>query len=147
MPTESLTGRLRSFFAAFEAGSHTADPDALSRLYAPAILVGSPAGSQMVTSPQLVQAIVRRRQMFEAAGWRSTALIGLEETPLTDRYLLARTEWQWRFLRPDGATEELALSSTFVVEDSADGPRIVVYLAHADAAAVLRERGLLPASA
>ena len=144
MSTEFQTGGLRSFFAAFEGRAAARDVDALARLYAPAIVVAGPNGSQLVGAADLLRAIPRRQQMFEAAGCRRTTLASLVETPLTPRYTLARTEWQWLFAPAGRAEADVTLPSTFIVEHTADGPRIVFYLMHADVGAVLRERGLLP---
>ena len=143
MSTEFHTEGLRSFFAAFEAGT-TADVDALARLYAPAIVVAGPDGSQVVGAADLLRAIPRRKQLFAAAGCQRTTLAGLVETPLDRRYTLAKTEWQWLFAPAGRGEAEVTLPSTFIVEHTADSPRIVFYLMHADVGAVLRERGLLP---
>jgi hypothetical protein len=138
------TGRLRSFFALLEAGP--ADLTTLARLYAPAIVVAGPTGSQVVTIDNLLLGVQKRKQLFEAAGCQRTELVHLEETPLDDRYTLTRTEWRWQFARPDRAPTEITLPSTFIVERTSEGPRIVLYLMHADVVAVLRQRGLLPGS-
>ena len=144
MSEKFTTGELRSFFAAFEADTD-ADPETLARRYAPAIIVAGPSGSQVVPAADLVRGIAKRQQLFAAAGRRSTALVGLDETRLDARYTLARTEWRWQFSRPDAETVDLTLPSTFIV-DRAGEPRIVFYLAHADVTAVLRERGLVTGS-
>jgi hypothetical protein len=68
------------------------------------------------------------------------------DTRLDDRYSLVRTEWQWTFARADGSSTEIALPSTFIVDRAAEGGRIVCYINHADVAAIMRERGLLPAA-
>jgi len=143
MSTEFQTEGLRSFFAAFEAGTAASDADALARMYAPAILVAGPNGSQVVKAADLLTAVQKRKQLFDAAGRRQTTLAGLVETPLDGRYTLAKTEWRWRFSPADRDEAEVTLPSTFIVEHTADGPRIVLYLMHADVGAVLRERGLL----
>jgi ketosteroid isomerase-like protein len=143
MPDTCATEGLRPFFQAFEAAAAAVDVDALARLYAPAILVAGPGGSQVVKSADLLLAIPKRRQMFEAAGWRGTTLAGLREERLDDRYTLARTEWRFQFAARDGASSELTLPATYIVDRSDGEPRIVVYVMHHDIARVLKERGLL----
>jgi|SRR5262252_7773697 len=137
------TEGLRSFFHAFETATTAVDIDALARLYAPAILVAGPGGSQVVTSADLLRAIPKRRQMFEAAGWRGTALAALREEQLDDRYTLARTEWRFQFAAPDGASTQLTMPATYIVDRSDGEPRIVACVMHHDIARVLKERGLL----
>jgi hypothetical protein len=143
MVATDATGGLRSFFEAFETAGAALDVDGLARLYAPAILVAGPNGSQVVSRDDLLRAIPKRKQLFDAAGHRSTRLVGLQETKLDDRYTLARTEWRWEFARPAGPPTDLTLPSSFLVEQANSETRIVVYLMHHDVTSELRERGLL----
>jgi hypothetical protein len=140
---EFASGGLRPFFEAFAAKSTASDIEGLTRLYAPTILVAGPDGTHVVTSADLLRAIAKRKQLFESIGYRSTTLVGLHEIELDQRYTMARTEWQWHF-GPEVAPDELTLPSTFIVECSSDGPRIVVYVMHQDVVGVLRDRGWLP---
>ena len=140
MSNEFATEGLRSFFGAFERENAAADIDRLARLYAPAILVAGPNGSQVVSRDDLLRAIPKRKQMFEAAGHRSTKLAALQETKLDDRYTLARTEWLWQFARSGEAPTELTLPSTFIVERLDGEFRIVVYMMHHDIGRVLATR-------
>jgi len=141
MSDEFATEGLRSFFGAFERDSAAADVEGLARLYAQNILVAGPNGSQVVSKDDLLRAIPKRKQMFEAAGHRSTTLAALQETKLDDRYTLARTEWRWQF----DAAADLTVPSTFIVDRSGDEPRIVLYMMHHDIARLLKERGLISA--
>ncbi len=142
MSDELATEGLRSFFQAFEASSDSTDVDALVRMYAPAILVAGPHGAQIVKTADLLAAISTRKEMFDAAGRRSTKLAALREERLDDRYTLARTEWRWEFAPRGDAPTELTLASSFIVDRSNGDPRIVVYLMHHDVGAVLKARGL-----
>jgi hypothetical protein len=139
MSDEFATEGLRSFFGAFERESAAADAEGLARLYAAAILVAGPNGSQIVSRDDLLRAIPKRKQMFEAAGHRSTKLAALQETKLDDRYTLARTEWQWQFVPRGDAPTELTLPSTFIVERLNGELRIVVYMMHHDIARALAQ--------
>src|SRR5213593_3097190 len=111
MSDESATEGLRSFFGAFERESASADVERLARLYAPAILVAGPNGSQVVSRDDLLRAIPKRKQMFEAAGHRRTTLAALQETKLDERYTLARTEWRWEFAPRPGAPTSITVPS------------------------------------
>jgi hypothetical protein len=144
MTDELATEGLRSFFQAFEASSAAADVERLVRMFAPALLVAGPTGSQIVKAADLMLAIPKRKQLFDAAGRRSTKLVGLREEALDACYTLARTEWQWQFAPDGSAPTDLTLASTFIVERRDGEPRIVVYLMHADVARELKDRGLIP---
>jgi hypothetical protein len=135
---------MEAMFRRFETLSAAADVEGLAALYAPSFLMAGPAGAQVVKASDLVHAIPRRKQLFDAAGCRSTTLLSVQETRLDDRYSQVRTEWQWAFVRTDGAAAEIALPATFIVDRAAGGGQIVCYINHADVVAIMRQRGLLP---
>jgi hypothetical protein len=132
-----------AFFRQFEIRSANGDLDGLVALYAPSFLMAGPAGTQVVKASDLKAAIPKRKQLFDAAGCRSTRLVSVAETRLDDRYSLVRTVWQWTFVRADNSSTDITLPSTFVVDRVDDGGKIVCYMNHADVVAIMRERGLL----
>ena len=136
---------IRAFFTEYERLTAAGDGEGLARLYAPVFQMAGPAGVQVVKSGDLAYAVAKRKQLFESIGFRPTRLVSLHETPLDERYELVRTEWQWRLDR-GGSVAELTLPSTFILERTAEGLRIVFYLTHQDVMTALRERGLLPAT-
>jgi Domain of unknown function (DUF4440) len=135
---------MEALFRRFETLSAGADVEGLVALYAPSFLMAGPGGPQVVKASDLALAIPKRKQLFDAAGCRSTTLRSVDHTPLDDRYSLVRTEWQWTFVRADGSSTVIALPSSFIVDRAADGGRIVCYINHADMVAIMRDRGLLP---
>jgi hypothetical protein len=105
-----------------------ADVEKLVELYASSVMVAGPAGPNVITPPDLLRVISKRKQLLDDAGHRETALVGFEESPLTPRYSLVRTEWQWVFEQASGAQTTVMLPSTFVVDRSGDAPHILVYI-------------------
>jgi hypothetical protein len=136
---------IRAFFRRFETQSAANDVEGLAAMYAPSFLMGGPSGAQIVKAGDLLYAIPKRKQLFDAAGCRSTTLLSLDETRLDDRYSLVRTEWQWTFARADGAADQITLPSSFIVDRGSAVLQIVCYINHADITAIMRQRGLLPA--
>jgi hypothetical protein len=138
------TGGLRTFFEQFESLSAASDVDSLAAMYAPNFLFAGPNGAQVVRTADILRAIPKRKQLLDSAGHRETALIGFEETPLTDRYSLVRVEWRWRFEAAGVEPTTITLPSRFIVDCAGDVPQIVLYMNESDVATVARERGLLP---
>jgi hypothetical protein len=143
IPTEGL----RAFFERFESLSAASDVDSLVVMYAPNFMIAGPNGAQVVRPADILRAIPKRKQLLESAGHRETALIGFEETPLTDRYSLVRVEWRWRFERAGAKPTTITLPSRFIVDRAGDVPQIVLYMNDTDVTTVARERGLLPSTA
>ena len=134
---------MEAFFRRFEAQTATGDVEGLADLYAPSFLMAGPGGTRIVNARDLIHAIPKRKQLFDAAGCRSTTLVSVDETRLDDRYSLVRTEWEWAFQRTDGTTTAISQPSTFIVDRGADGGKIVCYMNHGDVVAEMRARGLL----
>ena len=142
-PQEIAAEGLRAFFEQFQALSASSDVERIATLYAGSVMIAGPKGAQVVSSADLQRAIPKRRQLLESVGYRDTALVGFEETVLTDRYALVRAQFRWHF---HAANEPVAvtLPSTFIVDRGGDSPRILVYMNDQDVVSVLRERGVLP---
>jgi hypothetical protein len=137
---------LRAFFERFETLSAAADVDSLVAMYAPNFMFAGPNGAQVVRSADILRAIPKRKQLLDSAGHRETALIGCEDTPLTERYSLVRVEWRWRFERAGVEPTTISLPSKFIVDCGSDVPLIILYMNDTDVATVARERGLLPST-
>ena len=137
-------GGLRTFFEQFQSASTGSDADKVTAMYAASVMVAGPKGAQIVSSADLHRVSIKRRQLMESAHHRDTALVGFEETALTDRYALVRAEFRWRFQAAGDETLTVTLPSTFIVDRGGDSPRVMVYMNEQDVVSVLRERGVLP---
>jgi ketosteroid isomerase-like protein len=144
MPHQKIaTEGLRSFFERFQSLSAASDVEGLAAMYAGNVMIAGANGTQVVSSADLQRAIPKRKQLLESAGCQDTALVGFEETSLTDRYSLVRAQFRWSFGAADGQSATVTLPSTFVVDRGGDSPHILLYLNERDVVSVLRERGVL----
>jgi hypothetical protein len=140
----TTTEGLRAFFERFQSLSAASDVEGLSTMYARSVMIAGPKGAQVVSSADLQRAIPKRRQLLESVGYQETALVGFEETTLTERYALVRAQFRWQFQAANGEPATVTLPSTFIVDRGGDSPRIVLYMNEQDVVSVLRERGVLP---
>jgi hypothetical protein len=139
------TSAVEAFFHEFEAHSNSGDVASSVSQFADPFLSADPSGSRVVPVAALAMAIPRRKQLFDTIGRRSTSLASLEQTRLDDHHVLAKTVWRIRFDRPEGPVD-ITAPSTYVVRTSESPFKILFYLNHEDIMAVLRDRGLLPAT-
>ena len=144
MPHQEVpAGGLRAFFERFRSLSAASDVEGLAAMYAGQVMIAGAHGVQVVSAADLRRAIPGRKQLLESVGCQDTALVGFEETALTDRYALVRAQFRWQFKAADGQPATVTLPSTFVVDRGGDSPQIVFYLNEHDVVSVLRERGVL----
>ena len=135
---------LRAFFERFQSLSAASDVEGVAAMYAGSVMIAGANGTQVVSSADLQRAIPKRRQLLESVGYRDTALVGFEETALTERYAVVRAQFRWLFRTPNGEPATVTLPSTYIVDRGGDSPRIVLYMNEQDVVSVLRERGMLP---
>lgn len=133
---------LAAFFATWQHTADHAPADNLSQ-FADTFLAAGPDGARPVPAAAFGPALAKRRELFAQLGCRATKLVSLEETPLDARYTLARTRWRMTFVRPEVPDEHLEVASTFLIDTHTQ--QILVYLAHQDIFALLRQRGIMPA--
>ena len=135
------TATLAAFFATYQHNiAHGTEADMLAQ-FAETFLAAGPDGAKPVPAALFAPALAKRKELFDRLGCRSTELVSLDETPLDPRYTLARTRWQMTFTRPQLPGERLTVDSTFLIDTQTR--RILLYLAHQDIFALLRQRGIL----
>ena len=139
---EIPTGGLRAFFEQFQSLSAASDVKELAAMYAGNVMIAGANGVQVVSSTDLQRAIPKRQQVLESVGYQDTALVGFEETALTNRYSLVRAQFRWHFTPANGPSTTVTLPSTFIVDRGGDSPQIVLYLNERDVVSVLRERSI-----
>ena len=145
MPHQEIpAGGLREFFERFQSLSAASAVEALAAMHAEQVMIAGPNGTQVVRLADIQRAIPKRKQLLESVGCQDTELVGFDETALTQRYSLVRTEFRWRFQPVNAQTAAVTLPSTFIVDRGGDSPHIVLYMNEQDVVSVLRERGVLP---
>jgi hypothetical protein len=132
---------LAGFFDTFQHNSnHGAQADNLAQ-FAETFLAAGPDGAKAVPAALFGPALAKRKELFDKLGSRGTELVSLDEIQLDTRYTLARTRWRMTFVRPAVPDEQLEVNSTFLIDTQTQ--QILVYLAHQDIFALLRQRGLM----
>lgn len=144
--THTVTA-IELFFQTYEQHINSGNIPALVAQFADVFLAAGPQGAQPVRVSDFAVALPERKQLFDSLGCRSTSLVSLDPVALDGRYTLARTRWRMVFDHAQGALTEVFADSTFIVDCSGGGLRIVFYLSHQDIMAVLKERGIMAGTA
>ena len=122
---------VRAFFRRYARASEDLDSEALTSLFC-AVFLSLDASSAATLSPQeLLAALPRRRQLFEAIGSDGLELADISELPLDDLHTLVRTSWNLR-MRNEPPRDPVRLRSTFILRKDGRAWRIVLYLNHQD---------------
>lgn len=137
--SETAVGR---FFALYSRHNDEGDIPAIVSHFADPFLSAGPQGTQCVRVADFAAALPKRKELFDRLQCQPTELVGLEETALDERYVLAKTQWRMTFARDSGLLE-LLVNSTFLVDTGGEEFKIAMYMAHQDIMQMMRERGIL----
>ncbi len=138
---EKAISSIEDFFRQFELNNSKSDFSAAVSQFADTFMAAGPQGAQCVKASDFVVALPKRKQLFESCGCHSMRLIRVDPHSLGDRYCMAHTRWKMNFAEGDLSSEAEFVDSTYVLEKTDQGFRIVLYLAHQDVFAILKQRG------
>jgi hypothetical protein len=135
---------LANFLQAYETNSSTGNVTALLTQFADPFMAAGPTGVQCLRAADMAAALPKRLQLFAGLGAQPSKLVSCQETRLDERFIMAETRWQMTFIREGQPTRQVMADSLFILDTAADTPKIILYIAHQDLVANLREQGILP---
>lgn len=136
--------KIRDFFERYEEGANTFDPDLIVSQYTDSFLGADPNGVACIANDaNFREAIPQRKGFFKQIGFRSAKVLDTEETPLDERYTMAKVHWRMIFEKGAGTPQEFNFYITYFLFDPGTGPKVVFYISHKDEQKVMREAGLI----
>ena len=136
---------IREFFARYEKGANSFDPDLVCSQYTDEFMEGGPNGVACGKNDEdLRNAIEKRRAFFQEIGFRSAKVLDLEETPLDGRYTMVKVHWNMVFEKEEGHPLDFKFYISYFLFDSGSGPKVAFWISHDDEQKVMREAGLIP---
>ena len=135
---------VEEFFAQYEVGANTFDPDLVVSQYTATFMGGDPNGVAAIPNDEAFRkAIPERKAFFARIGFRSARVLGVETTRLDDHYTMAKVNWRLVFEKNPGQPQTFEFFITYFLFDPGSGPKVAFYISHDDETAVMREAGLL----
>ncbi|TJZ76258.1 hypothetical protein [Chitiniphilus eburneus] len=139
--------KVRQFFARYEEGANTFDPDLVCGQFTDVFMGADPNGVAAIPNDQVFRdAIPQREAFFSQIGFRAAKVLEVIETPLDPRYTMAKVLWRMTFENPPGQLRDFEFFITYFLFDAGVGPRVAFYISHDDEQQVMREAGLIPGS-
>ncbi|MFT7722921.1 MAG: nuclear transport factor 2 family protein [Roseateles sp.] len=116
-------GEIEDFFARYEEGANTFDPDLMTSLYTAEFMAGEPGGvSCGRNDAALREAFIQRKAFFQRIGFRRARILQLQATPLDDRYTMVKVHWHLTFEKPPGRPLDFKFFITYFLHDPGTGP-------------------------
>lgn len=136
--------KTKRFFERYEEGANTFDPGLVASQFTPSFMSADPNGVTSIRNDgEFLKAIPERREFFRKIGFQKAKILDIADTPLDDRYTMAKVHWQMEFEKQPGKRQEFRFFITYFLFDPGDGPRIAFYVSHDDEQKVMREAGLI----
>jgi len=140
--------KIEEFFARYEEGANSFDPDLMSSLYTAEFMAGDPNGVSCGRNDQALRdAFVRRKEFFQQIGFKRAKVLSVEATPLDEKFTMAKVHWHMTFEKQLGHPLDFKFFITYFLYDSGTGPKAAFWISHDDEQRVMREAGLIPLEA
>lgn len=135
--------RVKAFFDQYESNVRGSDPAAIAAQYGESFVFAGPQGAQAVRRDDFVKVLPKRQAFVKSAGLRSSKVIALEEASVDERCVLVKAQWRMQFASAAAPVSDLDVFATYLLQQQADGLRIVFQLDHDDLTKRVQELGLV----
>lgn len=140
--------KIDEFFARYEKGANSFDPDLLTSLYTAEFMAGDPNGVSCGSNDQaLHDAFIQRKAFFQQIGFKRAKILHVEATPLDEKYTMAKVHWHMTFEKQPNHPLDFKFFITYFLYDPGSGPKAAFWISHDDEQRVMREAGLIPEEA
>lgn len=137
-------GSIEEFFERYERGANTFDPDVVAPQYTHPFMGADPNGVACIPNDESFRASIPQRQaFFREIGFRSARILDLVQTPLDERYTMAKVHWQMVFEKTPSHPQEFRFYITYFLFDPGSGPKVAFYISHDDEQKTMRDAGLI----
>lgn len=136
--------KIEQFFEQYEKGANNFDPDLISSQFATSFMGADPNWAVCFQNDEAFKkAIPERKQFFQSIGFRSARVIEVFETPISEKYTMAKVHWHMIFEKTPGEPQDFKFYITYFLFEDGTGPKVVFYISHDDEQKVMREAGLI----
>lgn len=137
--------KVEKYFASYEEGANSFDPDLMTSLYTAEFMAGEPNGVSCGRNDQsLRDAVIQRKAFFQKIGFKRAKILDIESTPLDEKYTMAKVHWQMTFEKQPNHPLDFRFFITYFLYDPGSGPKAAFWISHEDEQRVMREAGLIP---
>ncbi len=137
---KNVSAAVEAFFRRFELNGSKSGVSETITQFADTFMAAGPQGAQCVRASDFALALPKRKQLFDSYGCQPMQLVSVDARALGERYAMAHTRWRVNFEGSNSRAEPIDLETTFLLDTAEDPFRIVLYLAHQDIFAMLKER-------
>jgi len=136
--------KIQDFFARYEEGANSFDPDLMTSLYTAEFMAGDPNGVSCGRNDKALRdAFIQRKELFQQIGFKRAKVLHVEAASLDEKYTMAKVHWHMTFEKKPGHPLDFKFFITYFLYDPGSGPKAAFWISHDDEQRVMREAGLI----
>ena len=135
------TNKLEKLFAEYEKAFSELNIEKNATLFADTFISAGPKGTIAQSKDEFVKMGKQASEFYKSVGQTSGKIISKKFTPISDQYTMATIHWGVSFKKTGNRMIEFDVS--YIVNETANEPKIILFIAHQDEEAAMKKLGLL----
>jgi hypothetical protein len=134
--------KIRDLFAAYEQAFNALDIQKNAELFSDTFISAGPRGAIAQSKREFMEMAEKAADFYRSVGQTSARILSMEEHPVSDQYTMVKVHWAATFRKTGDTPVEFDVS--YLVQHTDDEPKIILFVAHQDEEAAMKELELLP---
>lgn len=133
---------LKKLFAEYEEAFSGLDTKRSAQFFAESFISAGPKGTIAQSKDEFIKMSEKAVEFYRSIGQESAKIITADEMPISGEYAMVNVHWGVRFQKTGDKLIEFDVS--YIVQRIDGSPKIILFIAHRDEDAAMRELGLMP---
>lgn len=136
-----VTAQLEKLFSEYEKAFNDLDVRKNAAFFADTFISAGPKGTIAQSKKEFLQKAEQASSFYKSVGQTSAKIISKSIIPVSDQYTMVTVHWGVTFKKTGNELIEFDVS--YIVYQSQDEPRIILFIAHQDEEEAMKKLGLL----
>jgi len=136
---------LSNLFEQYQKAFDKLDLNSITDFYADDFMSAGPKGVIARNKEEFAEKAGQAAAFYRSVGQKSARIISKRVMPICDRYNMVVIRWGIMFEKTDSRLIEFDIS--YIVYDTANGPKIILFISHEDEEEAMKKLGLRPKKA
>jgi uncharacterized protein YndB with AHSA1/START domain len=132
---------VQRLFAAYEKAFLALDMEKTAGLFADTFISAGPRGVIAQNRDEFLAMAHKAAEFYRTIGQTSAKILSVQETPVSNEYVLVNVHWGVTFKKTGDRTIEFDVS--YLVQKTGPEPKIILLIAHQDEEQAMKDLGLL----
>lgn len=132
---------IKKLFAEYESAFNALEVEKQVPFFAEHFISAGPKGSIAHGRDEFAKMASRAAEFYRSVGQTSAKILSMDETAISNEYSMVRVHWGVTFKKTGNRLIEFDV--TYFIQKTGPEPKIIMFIAHQDEEAAMKELGLL----